>query len=252
MYDAISRDYDRFVNWEARLAAELPFLERQLAAVGAQRVLDVACGTGKHAIALAERGYMVTGADFSEGMIQVARQNAAGVGLDVRFEVAGFGSLHERFGSSYDALLCLGNSLPHVLSFEEVVDVLRDMVSCLRPGGLLLIQNRNFDQVLAERERWMEPQAHREEGREWVFLRFYDFDPDGNLTFNMVTLKREDDGPWRQHVAATRLHPLREQALSQALGMAGLGALTRWGSMDGAVFDAARSPNLVVAAQATG
>jgi hypothetical protein len=37
----------------------------------------------------------------------------------------------------------------------------------------LLIQNRNFDGVLARQERWMEPQAHREGETEWLFLRFY-------------------------------------------------------------------------------
>jgi hypothetical protein len=46
MYDDFSSDYDRFVDWPGRLAAELPFIERQLRAVGARRVLDAACGTG--------------------------------------------------------------------------------------------------------------------------------------------------------------------------------------------------------------
>ena len=49
MYDDFSSNYDRFVNWPGRLAAELPFIERQLQAVEARRVLDAACGTGRHA-----------------------------------------------------------------------------------------------------------------------------------------------------------------------------------------------------------
>ena len=48
MYDTFSTDYDRFVNWPSRLAAELPFIESQLEAAGARRVLDAACGTGQH------------------------------------------------------------------------------------------------------------------------------------------------------------------------------------------------------------
>ncbi|MDY7040920.1 MAG: class I SAM-dependent methyltransferase, partial [Chloroflexota bacterium] len=77
LYDPFSSDYDRFVNWKERLAYELPFIERQLTAVGARRVLDAACGTGMHAIALAQRGYEVIGADLSAGMIERARENAA-------------------------------------------------------------------------------------------------------------------------------------------------------------------------------
>lgn len=80
LYDPFSADYDRFVNWRERLAYELPFLEQQLTAASARRVLDVACGTGMHAIALAQRGYDVTGADLSAGMIERARENAREIG----------------------------------------------------------------------------------------------------------------------------------------------------------------------------
>ena len=76
LYDSFD-DYDRFVNWERRLAYELPFIEAQLQAANARRVLDVACGTGQHALALARRGYEVVGADLSAAMIERARENAA-------------------------------------------------------------------------------------------------------------------------------------------------------------------------------
>ena len=59
MYETFSKDYDRFVNWQNRLAYELPFIQDQLQSVNAKRVLDAATGTGMHAIALAKRGYQV-------------------------------------------------------------------------------------------------------------------------------------------------------------------------------------------------
>jgi SAM-dependent methyltransferase len=249
MYDAFSADYDRFVDWPGRLAMELPLIEDQLAAVEAGRVLDVACGTGMHAVALAQRGFAVAGADISQGMIEFARANAASAGVRVRFEVAGFGELHERMGGDYDALLCLGNSLPHVLTPVELAQALRDMAQSLRPGGRLLIQNRNFDSVLADRERWIGPQSRREARREWLFMRFYDFDPDDRLTFNVVTLQRESEGPWEQRVASTRLWPLRAAELTAALAAVDLEVVARWGSMAGDPFDGEHSPNLVVAAR---
>jgi len=124
MYDDLSVDYDRFVNWEARLAAELSFIEEQLQAVDAHGLQDAACGTGMHAIALAREGYEVTGTDLSAGMIERARVNAAKAGATVRFEVAGFTQLALHFlppgageeQGDFDALLCLGNSLPHLLT----------------------------------------------------------------------------------------------------------------------------------------
>ena len=156
----------------------------------------------------------------------------------------------------FDALLCLGNSLPHLLTPVDLAIALLDFAACLRPGGLLLIQNRNFDAVLLRGERWQEPQAHREGATEWLFLRFYDFEPDGTLTFNLVTLRREacpehseGAGEWRQQVRATRLWPQRRDDLVAALAAAGFGDIACWGDMQGAPFDPDRSPNLVLTAR---
>jgi SAM-dependent methyltransferase len=259
MYDAFGADYDRFVDWEGRLAAEMPFIERQLQATDAHRVLDAACGTGMHAIALAERGYEVVGADLSARMIDRARDNAtesslvlSGTdGANVGFEVAGFGELSARVGKDFDALLCLGNSLPHVLTLADLTASLADFAACLRPGGLLLIQNRNFDAVLADHNRWMGPQSHREGETEWLFVRFYDFEPEGLLTFNVVTVQREVATDWSQRITSTRLWPQMESELTAALTAADFEAITRFGDLQGAPFDAGNSPNLVVTARRT-
>jgi len=254
MYEGFSADYDRFVDWPARLAAELPFIERELQAVRAGRVLDAACGTGMHAVALVQRGYAVAGADLSAGMVERARSHAATAGVETQFEVAGSAVSSgrrgpTRTGPGFDAVLCLGNSLPHLLTPAELAAALADFAACLRPGGLFLIQDRNFDRVLARSERWMEPQVHREGETEWLFLRFYDFEPDGTLTFNLVTLRRERVGKWRQQVATTRLRPLQQEELTVAVKAAGFMDVTCWGDMQGASFDPEVSPNLVVTAR---
>lgn len=248
LYDAFSDDYDRFVNWEGRLNVEMRLIEELLASVGARSVLDAACGTGMHALALAERGYAVTGADISEGMIDRARANAASRQQDTPFVVSGFGELAERVGGQFDALICLGNSLPHLLDADDLAGALADFARMLRPGGLLMIQNRNFDMVLQSRERWMSPQAHQEQGNEWIFVRFYDYDADGLLTFNVMTLRRQDGGAWQQHATATRLWPVRRDELIAALEKTSFEDIRCLGDMTGTSFDAATSGNLVVVA----
>jgi glycine/sarcosine N-methyltransferase len=265
MYDDFSADYDRFVDWSGRLAVEVPFIERELKRVDAHSVLDAACGTGMHTIALAQRGYTAAGTDLSAGMIERARANAATVGLEVRFETAGFGDLARTFGTTlanggkrrdFDAVLCLGNSLPHLLTPQDLAGALADFGACLRPGGLLLIQNRNFDAVLANRGRWMAPQSHREGDAEWIFLRFYDLKPASRLTFNLVTLQRGPGSPtgegggggWSQRVTSTELWPQRQGELTHMLEAAGFREIACRGDMQGAPFDVRRSPNLVITA----
>lgn len=252
MYDQLSSVYDHFVNWASRLAFEMPFLLEQLQPLGALErplnILDAACGTGMHAIELARRGARAAGADLSEKMIARARLNAAQAGVTVDFRPAGFGGLQAAFDDMLpmDALLCLGNSLPHVLSRPELHTTLADFAACLRPGGLLLIQNRNFDAVLNHRQRWMEPQAYTEGDAEWIFLRFYDFEADGTITFNLLTLHRIGREPWIQQTNATRLYPWRRDELETALREAGFTSIAVFGGMDGSPFDSSTSGNLVL------
>ncbi len=250
MYDALSSDYDRFVNWQGRLAIELPFIIEKLHECNAKVVLDAASGTGMHAIALAQLGYQASGADISLGMIERARMNASSAGVQARFEITGFGSLAQTFGvGASDAVLCLGNSLPHLLSRKDLDQALVDFAACLKPGGLLLIQNRNFDAVIANHDRWMEPQSHSEGQVEWIFQRFYDFEPDGLLTFNMVTLKRDMRGKWKQDVVTSRLRPMMKLELLLSISEAGFVNLKAFGNMAGAPFDPETSSNLVVLAR---
>lgn len=247
LYDEF-HEYDRFVRWEQRLAHEMPFLERRLAEVRAQSVLDVACGTGQHAIALAREGYEVVGADLSAGMIHRARENAAATRVEVRFVTAGFDQLAKRLGQSFDALLCLGNSLPHVKGPRALRSALSDFAKVLRPGGLLLVQIRNFDRVMAQRERWMQPLSRQQGDEEWLFVRFYDFESDDRVIFNLVTLYRDAQGTWQPRVRSTQLYPIRHAEMVAALTETEFSRIATWGNLDGSDFVPEQSPNLIVTA----
>ncbi len=255
MYDALSQTYDRFVDWNSRLAYELPFLEQILDSLPSRAgektaVLDVACGTGMHAIALAQRGYRAVGSDVSQSMIHQARENARQAGVEVRFEVAGFGEQTAQFGEeSFDAVFCLGNSLPHLLNETEVLNALKDFYRLLRPQGVVLIQNRNFDRVLQTLQREQEPQSFRQGEQEWIFIRFYDFLEDGLIRFNFLTLFRRGDQDWQQDWQSSLLKPLLATDLSCWIEQAGFSVLRLFGSLAGDAFDATTSPNLVLLAQ---
>ena len=246
LYDDLSVDYDRFIDWPRRLARELPVLEALLASYGVERVLDAACGTGGHVLALRERGYLADGADLSAEMIAQARAQAQARGQEAGFWVAGFGELATRVPGPYDALLCLGNSLPHVLTGDEVRQALRDMAQVLRDGGLLVIQNRNYDRVWQSHDRYMPLLQHRDGDREWLFFRFMDFHEEG-LTFNVVTLAR-DGGNWSYRVGSTELRPIQQGELARELDAAGLAPVDWWGGYDRAAFDPERSGDLIAVA----
>jgi cyclopropane fatty-acyl-phospholipid synthase-like methyltransferase len=77
-------DVQRQLRTEKETGPEVEFLERALRLQSGARLLDVPCGVGRHSLALAARGYDVTGADITEEFLEDARREAARQNLSVR------------------------------------------------------------------------------------------------------------------------------------------------------------------------
>jgi D-alanine-D-alanine ligase len=103
------------------------------------RVLDLCCGQGRHAIELAQRGFRgVTGVDLSHYLIDLARQRAAAAGTAVNFLEgdARHCDLHDR---AFDCVTILGNSFGYFELPEEDAALLRRAHDLLRQGGRLAL-----------------------------------------------------------------------------------------------------------------
>jgi len=176
-------------------------------------------------------------------MIEKARENAGD--RNIEFIQAGFTDT-EKIGGVFDAVTCLGNSLPHVLSDAELDASLRAMFDCLLPGGVLIIHGNNYDRILGRRERFMPLAQGKRGGREHLFLRFFDFD-DELLTFNVVTLAKES-GEWRMSADSSTHRALTRDLLVGRLEKIGFVNLQVFGSFAGEPFEKLDSDNLIIVA----
>jgi len=95
---------------QTRLEAD--FLERNLQLQAGQRVLDVPCGYGRHSLELAQRGYQMTGVDFSPEMIHLAKTLATEAGVHIEWRTAEMRDLGRPAG--FDAAFCFGNSFGYL------------------------------------------------------------------------------------------------------------------------------------------
>jgi glycine/sarcosine N-methyltransferase len=252
-YDSLGSDYDRMVSWKARLAREEEFFQRVFEQNSVHSVLDAACGTGVHAVGFARRGVRAAGADLSPAMIDQARENARAAGVDVDLQVAAFGRLADRFTGLFDAVTCLGNSLPHLIDDPSLAAALTDFRSLLRPGGVLVIQNRNYDRLLRERQRFMPVSAREDVEGETLFLRITDFLPSAEggsetIEFTLVTLKKRS-GTWSQSARTTPLRAMRRVTLEHALTVSGFSSVQVYGSFTMAPYDAPDTGDLVAVAK---
>lgn len=261
-YDALAPMFDVMTDWDARLAHEGPFLGSHLEAAGARRVLDVACGSGGHILWLAQRGYQAAGVDASPVMIALAKQKAAALGVDVAFEAADLprparaGTGAEiappptAAGAVFDAVLCLGNSLPHLLTQADLVAALTGMARRLRPGGLLLLQNLNYDLRWRAQPRWFTAQGGELAGQPVLVWRFADYDAPAERVLFHIALFRQTGRDWTVEVHSTPQRPLFQRDLRAALEAAGFDGIETFGRMalPGEPFAAESSDDLVVVA----
>jgi SAM-dependent methyltransferase len=118
------------------------------------RVLDCACGTGTLAVGLALRGHDVVATDASAAMVQRTARLAAEHSARVDSSVCACEALAGRgWEAAFDAVFCVGNSLAHATGRDGRRAALRAMAVVLRPGGLLLLTSRTWEQVRAAGSR---------------------------------------------------------------------------------------------------
>jgi len=99
--------YDKEVFTQGTLQ-ETDFLEQELNFDRNKRILDIGCGTGRHAIELAKRGYTVTGIDLSESQLNHAKQKAQAEQVSVDFQQADARHLQFRDEFDFTIMLCEG------------------------------------------------------------------------------------------------------------------------------------------------
>lgn len=134
LYDLFYRDkpYDK----------EVAFIHRQLSELGAPaggRVLELACGTGEHAVRLAKLGYAMTATDGSQAMIALARRKAERRRAGVRFERRDMQKLRAP-KLPFDAALCLFDSIGYVKTDSAIAAVIDGVHKSLRPGGIFVLE----------------------------------------------------------------------------------------------------------------
>ena len=133
-------------DFTANTLNEVDFLVEELRLKPGAAILDVGCGTGRHSVELARRGFAVTGVDLSEGMLAEARKHAAAAGVDVTLIHANAARM--RLGRQFDArhfdgVICLCEGAFGLLgqgddALEQPLAILRRVARALKPGARCL------------------------------------------------------------------------------------------------------------------
>ncbi len=147
LYKKISNYYDEiFPLKKSRLSFITSLFEKEQLSI-----LDIGCASGELPLALTEKGHRLTGIDLDGDMIALAREKTKNKDLKVEFlerDMAGIGM--DFLPSSFDAVLCFGNTLVHLENLEKIERFFKGALKILKSRGIFILQIVNYDRVLAE------------------------------------------------------------------------------------------------------
>ncbi|MFJ1748221.1 class I SAM-dependent DNA methyltransferase [Streptomyces sp. NPDC088116] len=221
-YDHLADRYDNITDgedYDIRCSLYLELI-RKHGAPG-DRLLDLACGTGKGALRFAKAGFSVTGVDYSEGMLKAA---AAKPGAsEVHFapgDLRRLPPLHP-----FDVAVTLGSPLNYMHDESELRAALDGVSRLLRPGGLFV-----FDLgTLGLRESLLSGPRVFDNPNSMVVMRGYPAPLDHLLDFRMDCFSSADGRTWNLTTLQHHLFHFSADTAERLLEEAGMTALGRYG-----------------------
>jgi SAM-dependent methyltransferase len=213
---------------EAAAPAESAFLWRALGLKKGAAVLDVCCGTGRHALRLARRGAVVTGVDATPAYLEKAERDARAAGAAVSFRRGDIAKLPAAFAGRFDAAYNVWTSFGYALDPREDLRALKSMAGTLKPGGRLLIDLLDSEWL----EEHFQPQqwARRPDGA----YRLEETELRGGADPAMLNTWTIVPKSGRVETVKFFLRRYDERRLRALMRRAGLTPLKRWRGLDGA------------------
>ena len=123
-------------------AGECDFVEEEIKRDRSLKILDIGCGTGRHAIELTKRGYNVTGVDLSENQIERAREKAEEAGVTIDFQIQDARNLP--FDGEFDLAIMLCEGGFSLMETDEMnFEILKNAAKALKGQGKLIFTTLN-------------------------------------------------------------------------------------------------------------
>lgn len=243
-FDELAEVYEAMIDWPKRLAHEEPFFRRLVGEIKGRRVLDAACGTGRHAAMLHRWGLEVEGADLSPQMIgRCVEQFGQPPGL--RWVVR---SYDEPPGGTFDLVLCVGNSLALAGGEEAAARAVHALGTATAPGGILVLHVLNLWSLPDGPLVWQKCLRTPIAGREALVLK--GVHRCGACGF--VELVVADAPGTLRQTQSVPFVGLRAASLAQWAHQAGLENVQCYGGYTGQPYIEAQSADLVMTARRPG
>ncbi len=141
MFENYAENYEK-ESFVQGTIGEVDFIEKEAGFDKSIKILDIGCGTGRHSIELAKRGYSVTGIDLSEAQLKKALMNAESAGVAVKFKRMDARNISFTGEFSMAIMICEG-AFALMETDEMNYEILSGAAHALKPGGKLIFTTLN-------------------------------------------------------------------------------------------------------------
>lgn len=229
-YDELAPFYHLlYDNWDGAIETQGGAIAGLLQSLGVgprSAVLDAACGIGTQALGLAARGYQVSASDVSGAAVARLAQEAASRSLAINTYVDDLRTLALAAGASADAILACDNSLPHLLTDDDLRDAFRSALRVLKPDGVAVYSVRDY-QKESRVSPDVRPYGMRYEGRErFLATQVWEWHKD-QYDLRMYLTRELADGQCSTRVLVSRYNAISIDRLMALMQEAGFGAVVR-------------------------
>ncbi len=141
LFENYALTYDKEVFTQGA-QGECDFIEREIDKDKSKKIIDIGCGTGRHAIELTKRGYSVTGVDLSEAQLARAKEKATGQGLNIDFQKHDARNLP--FENEFDLAIMLCEGAFSLMETDEMnFEILKNATKALKKNGKFIFTTLN-------------------------------------------------------------------------------------------------------------
>lgn len=235
-YEQISKYYDYIFPTGKE---QLNFL-KEVAGNPPKTILDIACGTGGYSLEFCKQGYTVTSSDLDIKMLEMLEVKAKSENYSLDVIQSDMLYLNEKLTKKYNLVFCIGNSIVHLNSLQQIREFIIKAKQLLDKDGSLVLQIINFDRILLRDIKELPTLENKDVGL--TFERKYEYDKQRNKIYFKTSLSVENQLLDNE----VELYPLLQDELIDIIENAGFKKYKLFGDFNGNEYDKYNSFMLVL------
>ena len=240
-YKILANDYEA-LNPKEEIFKQKDFFDKLIKDYSVNSCLDCACGMGWHLFMLNELGIECFGSDLSSEMLSFAAKNLEGINISLK--QGDYRRLSDFWNRKFDMIICMSNSLNHMLQDNDTIEALNSMYEQLNVDGILVIDNGISDRLIKHKPKFIPARILKDT----AFYFFLEYPNENEMIFNILCVKKTENS-FEQAFDTMTLNAMKKSKLENLFLHTHFGKIDYFGDHGFGEYSIDESGRLIAIAQ---